>query len=88
MFDFSSSCELRKLKSNPLSVEWTACPATQDFKLKIKRENGKSSKFVYTLKEGVSLPYKPAIEGSHLKNGNLDTNLSILRSQYCLLQIF
>lgn len=68
MFDSSSSCELVKLKSNPLPVEWIACPATKDFKLKIKREIGKSSKFVYTLREGVPLPYNPVIEGSIIKN--------------------
>ena len=61
MSESSSSCELVRLHSNPLSVEWEACPETTDFKLRIKKNDGKSSKLLYTLKEGAPLPYKPVI---------------------------
>ena len=60
----SSSCELVRISSNPMPVQWEACPATTEFKLKMRKAPDKASKmvvYVYTLKEGTPLPYKPSI---------------------------
>ena len=59
----SSSCELVRINSNPVPVEWEACPATTQFKLKIRKASEKPTKmvYVYNLKEGTPLPYKPSI---------------------------
>ena len=56
----SSSCELVRISSNPMPVQWEACPATTEFKLKMRKAPDKASKMVvygYTLKP--SIPTAP-----------------------------
>ena len=57
--DSDSSCELIRTVSNP--AEWEFSPNNVDFQLKIKKDNGKSFKILYTLKKGVGLPYTPVL---------------------------
>ena len=65
MSDSDSSCEIVRLSSNPYPApkEWDVSPESMEFELKIRRSNGKLCKFVYTLKEGVPLPYAPDMPG-------------------------
>ena len=59
MFDDSNSCDMVMLNSQPQS--WDFCPETTIFRLKIVEEDQNIVKFMYSLKEGVPLPYNPDI---------------------------
>ena len=63
MADDSASCELIRLHSNPMPKEWDACPETTDFKMKVRNQFGKFATFMYTVKEGIPLPYNPQFAG-------------------------
>ena len=63
----SSNCMIQRLSSLPRRPsEWDFCPEETEFVFKVKNENGKNRKIAYTLKEGVPLPYKPALPGLKL----------------------
>ena len=67
MFDSDCDGGLVRLDSEPaVQTEWDTAPRDITFKLKVKMEssNGvKTHKYVYTLKTGAVLPYKPTLPG-------------------------
>ena len=72
MSDSDSDCGgLIRLNSGPLEFE--IAPSEIEFKLKIKNENGKWTRCIYTLKKGSTLPCKPSIAGWSYFPDNLVT---------------
>ena len=69
MFDSDSDDEvpLKRVSSVSGKIEYEKVTFDIDFKLKQKKTGEKSKKLLYTLKEGVNLPYSPDIEGRHPK---------------------
>ena len=68
--DDSDCAPIVKVSSVILPTTWEVVPDNVDFIFKVKMNGvlGKWSKLGYTLKKGVSLPYSPLIEGSHLSS--------------------
>jgi hypothetical protein len=60
MSESDSSSDLERVYSNPLPVEHKTSPREIDFPLRL-RVDGKVIKLLFTLKEGVMLPYTPDI---------------------------
>ena len=61
-----SDCDaIVKVSSITLPHAWDEVPDNEDliFKLKLNGAGGNWSKLAYTLKQGVSLPYFPVIQG-------------------------
>ena len=69
MFDSDSDDEvpLKRVSSVSGKTKYEQVPFDIDFKLKQKKTGEKSEKLLYTLKEGVNLPYTPEIKGRRSK---------------------
>ena len=64
--DSDDSAPLERVSSITHPKEYDLVPDDIDYKLKVKQKGQKSRRFIYTLKQGVALPYTTSIEGTVL----------------------
>lgn len=63
-----SDCELVRVYSTPRGpTEHESVPYDMEYKMKIRKEDGKKVGLIYSLKEGVKLPYSSIISGRNLQ---------------------
>ena len=64
--DSDDSTPIKRVSSVSKVPEWDHVPSDIDIYFKIRQPGKKSEKMLYTLKEGIMLPYFPNIEGENI----------------------